>query len=112
MARYLLNSAVITAPGTYRYRLVSREEASRWMAEGDYTSAIGYEQTAEALAKISGLPVPVNRVTVKMEPGDEALVFRIALPEGHPRIDPKDKGALENVLREGYYELGVLERLA
>lgn len=110
--RYILNSAVITAPGVYEYRLISPQEAKAWFYSGERPlSTIGYEETAAALSEMLGAPVPVNRVTIKMEPGDEALVFRLVLPPGTPRIDPKDKGRIMQVLINGYWELGLLKRL-
>ncbi|MGC8647172.1 MAG: STIV orfB116 family protein, partial [Thermoplasmata archaeon] len=59
------------------------EEARRLVAEG-FTSAIGHQATAEALTLLLGIPVPVNRVQVFLEPGDSLLAFslRERLPEG------------------------------
>ena len=107
--RYILNSAVITAPGTYTYRLIGRNEARAW-TQAPFESAIGYDQTAEALTELLGVPVAVNRIFVDMEAGDEALVFRLKLPHGSPRIDPGDKGRLSNALIAGHFELGLLYR--
>jgi len=112
--RYLLNSAVITAPGSYRYTLVTGEEARDWCGDKNNEpaplSTIGYEQTAEALAEILGVPVAVDRRTITMQPGDGALVFRLVLPPGTPRIDPADKGRLSAALLAGHFELGILRR--
>jgi hypothetical protein len=109
--RYLLNSAVITTPGVYNYRLITPKEAQAWYGDGnDVISTIGYEETAEALSQLLGHPVPVNRVTIKMEVGDEALVFRLVLPPGSPRIDPKDKGAIAEHVQAGHWELGLLRK--
>lgn len=110
MARYLLNSAVITAPGVYAYTLLDAQAARQWYAQGPVLSTIGYQETADALGELLGVSVPVDRRTIQMEPGDEALVFRLAFPPGTPRIDPKDKGALGRALLAGHYELGVLNR--
>ena len=112
MARYLLNSAVITAPGEYTYRLVTPEVARAWYGVGEPPiSTIGYEETAEALGQLLGVPVAVDRRTITMAEGDEALVFRLVCPPGSPRIDPKDKGALGRAVLAGHYELGLLKRL-
>ena len=108
-ARYALNSAVITGPGDYAYRLIDAAEARRWAAE-PFTSTVGYEQTAEALSQLLGMPVPVDRRTVQMAAGDEALVFRLTFPAGTPRIDPRDKGRLAQAVLDGHYELGLLVR--
>ena len=110
MARYLLNSAVLTAPGSYTYRLISADEARTWTAAGPWASTIGYQQTAEALTELLGVPVAVDRRTITMERTDEALVFRLVFPPGSPRIDPADKGRLTAALLAGQYELGLLTR--
>lgn len=110
--RYLLNSAVITAPGLYRYALLSVQDAEDWYYDGELPlSAIGYAETAAALGELLGTYVPVHRVQIVMSPGDEALVFRLALPPGTPRIDPADKGRLGNIVRSGQFELGLLLRI-
>lgn len=109
--RYLLNSAVITSPGRYDYRHVTEEMARNWYDCGPVTSTIGYEQTAEALSDILGVKVAVNRTTIVMLPEDEALVFRLVLPPGTPRIEPSDKGRLLKAVLDGHFELGLLIRL-
>ena len=90
--RYVLNSAVITSPGLYTYDLIDVKWAKRWLEEGDFESTIGYEETAEALKRLTGIEVPVNRKTIKMERGDEALVFRLAFKPGDPRPSAALKG--------------------
>jgi hypothetical protein len=154
--RYILNSAVITAPGRYEYRLVTPDEARAWytrvsagetarrkvvaaLAAGDSLSAIarrmgitrervaalrdrapepaplstiGYPETAAAVGMLLGVTIPVDRRTIAMLPGDEALVFRLALPPGSRRIDPADKGRIGQEILAGHYELGLLTRLA
>ena len=109
--RYILNSAVITAPGTYTYRLMNPDEAREWATLG-FESAVGYEQTAEALTELLGVPVAVHRIFVDMAAGDEALVFRLKLPHGSPRIEPQDKGRLSDAIIAGHFELGLLYREA
>jgi len=112
MTKYLLNSAVLTSFGFFFYSAITPEEAREWYGDGvDVVSTIGYEETAQALSQLLGRPVPVNRVTIKMESGDEALVFRLVLPPGSPRIDPKDKGTITQHVQAGHWELGLLRRL-
>ncbi|WP_297216933.1 DUF1874 domain-containing protein, partial [Thermoplasma sp.] len=67
------------------------------------TSAIGHEGTAKVLSDLTGFSIPVNRVAIRMQPGDKALVFRLLdrLPEG--------KVLTEEELRQLKFELGVLE---
>jgi len=110
--RYVLNSAVITSPGKYLYVLISPAAARDWWMRGEEpVSAVGYEETAEALSQLLGVRVQVNRVTIKMRPGDEALVFRLVLPPGTPRINPRDKGQIARHVAAGHWELGLLTML-
>lgn len=113
MQKYLLNSAVITAPGVYNYRHITPEEANAWYHQPDQPviSTIGYAETAAALSELLGAEVRVNKISVVMLPGDEALVFRVVLPPGSPRLDPKDKGRISQLLRDHHWELGLLRRI-
>lgn len=107
--RYVLNSAVITSPGTYRYKLVSVSEASLWLASGEFLSAVGYEETAKALSELTGASVPVNRVVLVMQPRDQALVFRLVLPAGE-RLNPDRKGHMGLDFIREHCEIGLLTR--
>lgn len=109
--RYLLNSAVITKPGLYRYATCDAAAAKEWYADGGAESAIGYAETAAALSLLLNAAIPVQRVQIAMQPGDEALVFRLVFPPGTPRIDPWDKGRLGELLEAGHWELGFLVRI-
>lgn len=75
--RYILNSAVITRPGLYDYRLITLEHARAWLQAGPWESTIGYQETATALTALTGIPIPCNRKQVLMNAGDEALIFRL-----------------------------------
>jgi hypothetical protein len=109
--KYILNSAVITAPGIYEYRLITLEEAREWYGSGEGVfSTIGYPETAEALSLLLGKPIKAIRITIEMGPGDSALVFRPKLPPGSQRIDPKDKGSIMQHIMARHWELGLLLR--
>lgn len=110
--RYLLNSAVITAPGNYSYALVDEAAAAAWYRQGPVESTIGYAETAAALSELLGAKIAVSRRVITMAAGDEALVFRLVLPPGSERIDPRDKGAIGRALIGQHYELGLLRRLS
>ena len=105
--RYILNSAVITSPGTYRYRLLSVEEAKDWLDRGGFYSTIGYEETADAFERIFGVRPEVRRELIKMNPGDEALVFRLTKRLGD--VSKKGHIGMEEVLAN--LEIGLLERI-
>jgi hypothetical protein len=105
VTRYILNSAVLTAPGRYSYRLVGLEEARAWAQRGDFVSAVGYPETAEILSALLGVEVPAQRVEIQMQPGDEALVFRLKV-----RPEPGKKGVLGQDFLLENSEFGLLVR--
>ena len=79
MSRYVLNSAVLTTPGTFQYRRLTIEEARKWLAAGPFQSAVSYIATAEAMGLLLGERPVVTRAHIKMAVGDEALVFRLTM---------------------------------
>jgi len=82
--RYLLNSAVITGPGAYRYDLVTSDEAATWLRAGPFLSRIGYQNTAEHIRELSGILPELSREATAMQPGDEALVVRLKYRLANP----------------------------
>ena len=109
--RYILNSAVITAPGRYDYRLLSLPDARRWVEAGPYRSTIRYQDTAAALSGLLGCDVEVRNETITMQPGDEALVFRLVFPPGAGRVELGKKGRLDRGYILGNCEIGLLWRV-
>lgn len=103
---YLLNSPVLTAYGRWRFDGPIAQEQARQLAAGAFVSAIGHPAAAALLTHILGREVPVNRVAVTLQPGDQALVLRLLarLPEGAVL----DAAALAAVP----WELGLLSREA
>lgn len=135
MVRYVLNSAVITAPGTYVYGLIDLDAARAWLTapcgiclhssgemdhlpcrdcEGTgrqpFISTVGYVETAEALADLTGVAIPINRQMIAMKADDEALVFRLNFPPGTPRLTPQTKGLLSPEFILAHCEIGLLKR--
>ncbi len=108
--KYILNSAVITAPGTYDYKHITPTQAIDWLNEGGWESTIGYPETAEALQQICGCKIPVNRKVITMQAGDEALVFRLIFQQGY-RPDPSQKGSMGLNFILKHCEIGILIRL-
>ncbi len=106
--KYILSAGVITSYGTWQYDPASPEDAAAFVADDDYTSAIGYAETAEVLSGIVGQPIPVKRVLVDLQPGDEALVIRA---KGGYRFNPADKGNLTPEFIREHIELGLLRRV-
>ncbi|HOL44681.1 MAG TPA: DUF1874 domain-containing protein [Methanoregulaceae archaeon] len=106
--RYVLNSAVITTPGKYTYRLISNEEIKEWLMRGPFESTLGYQETATALSVLTGIPIGVNRRMVQFRVGDEALVFRLTCRLDDPRL----KGYVGEDFILDHCEAGILRKEA
>lgn len=105
--RYILNSAVLTATGTFTYTLVSADEARGWLDAGPAESAIGYEETANTFGRLLGRTIALDRRQVTMMPGDEALVLRLTT-----RVpDPATKGVVGVEWIVEHAEMGVLRMI-
>jgi hypothetical protein len=99
---YVLNSPILTSFGRFTYRQLSLAEAIELLKQG-FVSAVGHEATASFLSQLTGIAIPVNRIQVKMQPGDRAIVFQVLtrLPEG--------KVLSGEELKAVPYRLGLLE---
>ena len=105
--RYILNSAVITGPGLFAYRLLTQQEARDWLEIGPATSCIGYEETCLAFERVFHQRLLLNRQTITLAAGDEALVFRLT-----SRVaDPRQKGAVSIDTILAHLEVGLLSRV-
>lgn len=108
MTRYLLNSAVISEPGTYTYRLVEHEEAARWLGL-PFASGVGYPETAREIRRRFGIDVQLSRDLNSMSPGDEALVVRLNYRVQQHRQKRDQRGLL---LSAEAWEIGLLCRIS
>ena len=98
---FILNTPILTNWGEYVFSRISLERAKS-LLQGGFTSAVGHEGTASLMSRLTGVEIPVNRVSIKMEAGDQAIVFRVLtrLPEG--------KVLSEEELQTIPYEFGLM----
>ena len=84
MTRYLLNTPILTSYGDYRFDGPLPLAAARAFATQAVESAVGHEGTARFLSQCLRIEVPKRRAAIRMQPGDQALVFRLLerMPEG------------------------------
>jgi hypothetical protein len=106
----LLNTAILTSYGKFRFKRIKPDEARQlirdFVVEGkEIVSAIGHASTAEILSELFEYPVQVQRVEVEQTPADVALVFRLKgrLSEG--------QGLTRSEIEQIGYEFGRLEKL-
>jgi hypothetical protein len=80
----LLNAPVLTSTGLFRAREVGLDEAQARVARVGFESAIGHAFTAQILSELLEIDCPMHRIEFRQQPGQEALVFRLArrLEEG------------------------------
>lgn len=99
---YVLNTPILTDYGVYKFSKISIKEAKNFLKEGDFTSVVGHQATAEFMSELLEIPVPFNRIPIKMVAGDKAIVFRMLdrLPEGQVLAD----------LSAIRYEIGFLDK--
>lgn len=103
---YLLNAAIMTGFGDWRFQGPLLVEQARQLVAHGFTSAIGHAATAQFLSKLLSVEVPVNRIAVQLNPGDQALVLRLKgrLSEGVVYSE-KEMQLID-------FELGLLTRLS
>lgn len=107
----LLNTSIITAYGTYIYKLLTLEEAQALLCEFQQKgkpihSAIGHQSTADLLSTLLEFPVAVNRMEFQQSVDDVALVFK--LKQRAPEGTILSREQLETI----GYEFGLLVRTA
>lgn len=83
------------------------EKAQKWLADGNFKCTIGYQETCDALEKISGVKMSCNREQIQMQAGDEALVFRLTVRMSDPALKGK-LGDIDFILSNS--EIGLLRK--
>jgi hypothetical protein len=74
---YFLNSSVITDFGRYVYESINIDKAKNMVKRNEFISAIGHQASADVMAQQLGTNVECSRISIKMEVGDQAIVFKL-----------------------------------
>jgi len=82
-------------PVTLRLERISAETAKFFLTSQSFISAIGHPATANALSKLLGINIPVNRTAISMSEGDLLIVFQISIG----RLPPGKELTEEEILK-------------
>jgi hypothetical protein len=97
---HLLNSAMMPNFGEYDYREVKAAEFAHHLAEGHrlglLRSYVGYQETADLLSDLAGVPVAVNRDSTELQHGDTLLIARLRSRLGNPAAKGRKKPDVED----------------
>lgn len=98
MRLILMNSTVMPCEGTYRAKRITEQEAkdvALTLFPFPVESYIGYPETADYVAKVLGIGVPVNRGQAELKNGDVVLVcklkYRVRDPSQKGKLQPEEK---------------------
>ncbi len=96
-------------PGKYQYDLITLEDAKKWLQKGGGESGMGYADGALALSTLVGMGIPLKprERVITMDPGDEALIFRII-----SGLDLQRRGSLSADYILSRVVIGLMKRLA
>lgn len=101
----LLNTAIMTANGTFRLSNISLEDVKEMLTEENIISAIGHNATAEIMSELVGIAIPTNRIQAKQEAGQKAIIFKLLKRPEEGKILNREE------IEEIGYEFLLLERL-
>jgi len=106
--RQILAYPTLHSFGDYDYFPITLAEAQTWLAQGEYYSTMRSRDMCHALREVTGRTIyPLFGAEMpSLEPGDEALVFKIVLSPTVRSIHNMSRDyMLEN------YQLGLLRRV-
>jgi hypothetical protein len=105
MTLYIINASTLTKYGLGKFSDFLTIGDAQLILETGFVSAIGHEASAIVLSQILNIAIPVNRIHIKMQSGDDALILRL------PQRLLEGKVLDETVLKKLDFELGLLKHL-
>ena len=90
---YIANAfalSMIEGDAILRIKEISKEEVKEILKEG-FISAIGHQSTAEILSQLLDIPIPFNRVQIKITPNDKLIVFQVLVRLEEGKILSKEE---------------------
>lgn len=73
----ILNTSILTTPGTYTLEDISLKQARELVRCNEIDSAVGHQSASEVMSTLLGTGIPVNRQEFRQCLGQEALVFKL-----------------------------------
>lgn len=107
--KYILNSPILTEYGLFQFTKIDDLKTAKEFVEGEFVSAIGHQGTAELLTNLLNREIKANRLQIKMNKGDEALVVRLKIRLEEGRILSYEE--VRKLYEEGNIELGIIKRI-
>ena len=102
---YILNAPIVTAYGDWQFSgPLNVSQAQKLLAPG-FVSAMGHQGTAKLLSTLLDIEVPTNRISIEMQPGDKALVFRLKQRVAEGQVFTQEE------IAKLPFELGLLTRI-
>jgi len=89
--RYLTNAFSLSmlptslTEGVIKFRRLNLDEV-RELLKGEFISAIGHESTAKLLSDLLQIQVPVNRIQISLQEGDEVIVVQLLIRLGEGQV--------------------------
>lgn len=104
MTTYIMNAPILTAYAQWKYTgPLTLDDVEKKLKNG-FVSAIGHQSSADFLTQILGINIPMNRIKITINEGDEALIFNL-----NTRL-PENTILDINQIEDLPYEFGLLTR--